>query len=69
MAADNFAEALRRVLVHEGGYSNGAGDPGGPTLYGITHIDYDAYRRRKGQCLRRTFAACLWPSVTIFSRP
>lgn len=49
MAADNFAEALRRVLVHEGGYSNDAGDPGGATMWGITHIDYDAYRRRKGQ--------------------
>lgn len=49
MSSENFAEALRRVLVHEGGYSNDAGDPGGATMWGITHIDYDAYRRRKGQ--------------------
>lgn len=47
MAAENFASSLRRVLVHEGGYSNDAGDPGGATMWGITHIDYDAYRRLK----------------------
>jgi len=46
--ADNFQASLKRVLVHEGGYSNDAGDPGGATMWGITHIDYDAYRRLKG---------------------
>ncbi|OAF05474.1 hypothetical protein AYJ54_00785 [Bradyrhizobium centrolobii] len=49
MTAENFSDCLRRVLIHEGGYSNDADDPGGATMWGITHIDYDAYRRRKGQ--------------------
>jgi lysozyme family protein len=36
----NFDEAMRRVLVHEGGYSNHPSDPGGPTNFGITIHDY-----------------------------
>ena len=35
MAAASYDEALRRVLVHEGGYSNHPSDPGGPTNFGI----------------------------------
>jgi lysozyme family protein len=48
MTAANFLPSLAKVLVYEGGYSNDAGDPGGPTMWGITHIDYDAYRKVKG---------------------
>ena len=36
MTASSYDEALRRVLVHEGGYSNHPSDPGGPTNWGIT---------------------------------
>lgn len=43
MAAANYDEALRRVLIHEGGYSNDRADPGGPTNFGITIADYRAY--------------------------
>ena len=32
----NFDEAIKRVLMHEGGYSDHAADPGGKTMYGIT---------------------------------
>jgi lysozyme family protein len=46
MAASSYDEALRRVLKHEGGYSNDPGDPGGPTKYGITIFDARAYWRR-----------------------
>lgn len=49
MTAGNFTSSLDRVLKHEGGYSNDAGDPGGATMWGITHIDYDAYRKLKGE--------------------
>lgn len=49
MAVGNFDRCLKRVLRDEGGYSNDAGDPGGATMWGITHIDYDAYRRRRGE--------------------
>jgi lysozyme family protein len=48
MVAENFNSSLKRVLVHEGGYSNDKDDPGGPTMWGITHIDYDAFRRLRG---------------------
>jgi lysozyme family protein len=40
---DNFDRSLRRVLSHEGGYTNHPSDPGGPTKYGITIFDYRKY--------------------------
>jgi lysozyme family protein len=43
MARDNFEEALRRLLAHEGGYTNHPSDPGGPTKFGITIADYRKY--------------------------
>jgi len=43
MTAANYDEALKRVLEHEGGYSNDPGDSGGPTMYGITIHDARAY--------------------------
>lgn len=45
----NFAEALRRVLIHEGGYANHPRDPGGPTNKGVTQRVYDAYRKNSGK--------------------
>lgn len=32
----NFDDAVKRVLMHEGGYSDHAADPGGKTMFGIT---------------------------------
>jgi lysozyme family protein len=43
MAAKNYEESLRRVLQHEGHYSNHPNDPGGPTNFGITLADYRRY--------------------------
>jgi len=43
MAASSYDEALRRLLAHEGGYTNDAADPGGPTNFGITIDDYRKY--------------------------
>ena len=43
MAASSYDEALKRLLVHEGGYSNHPSDPGGPTNWGITIHDYRRY--------------------------
>lgn len=48
MSAENYDLALKKVLVYEGGYSNDKGDPGGATMWGITHIDYDAFRSLRG---------------------
>ena len=47
MTAQNFAPALARVLVHEGGYANHPQDPGGATMKGVTQRVYDAYRTRR----------------------
>ena len=43
MAASSYDEALRRLLIHEGGYTNHPSDPGGPTNFGITIGDYRRY--------------------------
>ena len=43
MATWTYDEALRRLLVHEGGYTNHPSDPGGPTNFGITIHDYRKY--------------------------
>jgi uncharacterized protein (TIGR02594 family) len=47
MTASSYDEALRRVLVHEGGYSNHPSDPGGPTNWGITIQDARAYWKKE----------------------
>jgi len=39
----NFATCLQNVLCDEGGYTNNAADPGGPTKYGITIFDVREY--------------------------
>ena len=43
MAKHSYDESLRRLLIHEGGYSNHPQDPGGPTNYGITIHDARKY--------------------------
>src|SRR5438067_2499806 len=45
MTAASYGEALRRVLAHEGGYTNHPADPGGPTNFGITIHDYRTYKK------------------------
>lgn len=42
----NYDTALKRVLAHEGGYTNDAEDPGGPTNWGITIYDARMYWKR-----------------------
>jgi lysozyme family protein len=43
MATQTYDDSLRRLLAHEGGYTNDAADPGGPTKFGITIADYRKY--------------------------
>src|ERR1700739_1630431 len=38
-----YERAITQVFKDEGGYSNDAGDPGGPTNWGITIIDARLY--------------------------
>lgn len=44
----NYTASLERVLQDEGGYTNDATDPGGPTNFGITIHDYRMYINPKG---------------------
>ena len=46
MFSSSYDEALARLLVHEGGYSNHPSDPGGPTNWGITLRDARAYWKK-----------------------
>lgn len=46
MAEQNFAEALKHVLRHEGGYADHPSDPGGATMMGITHLTLADWRGR-----------------------
>jgi lysozyme family protein len=48
MASENYPEAIRRLLMHEGGYTNNPHDPGGPTNFGITIHDYRKYVNADG---------------------
>ena len=52
MSSENCETSLKRVLVHKGGHSNDMDDAGGATMWGITHIDDDAFRRLRGGRLR-----------------
>jgi lysozyme family protein len=45
MVASTYDDALRRLLRHEGGYTNHPSDPGGPTNFGITIHDYRRYAK------------------------
>lgn len=48
MASENFSEALKLVLKHEGGYTNHPSDPGGPTNLGITLANFRRYVKPDG---------------------
>lgn len=48
MAKWIYDEALKRLLAHEGGYTNHPSDPGGPTNWGITIFDYRKYINARG---------------------
>jgi lysozyme family protein len=45
MIGTSFDDSLRRLLAHEGGYSNHPSDPGGPTNFGVTIADYRRYAK------------------------
>ncbi len=49
---DVFGQALAKVLLSEGAYSNDPQDPGGATNFGITQRVYDAWRTQHGQLIQ-----------------
>jgi lysozyme family protein len=48
----NFKQCLKFLYEHEGGLTNLKNDRGGLTNLGVTHEEYDRYRRLKGETLR-----------------
>ena len=52
MALLEFAKALPRILVYEGGKVDDPRDPGGRTNKGITQATYNAFRRKLGLPVR-----------------
>lgn len=46
---ESYPEAIKAVLLHEGGYVNHPKDPGGATNFGVTQAVYDGFRKRHGQ--------------------
>lgn len=50
-----YADALSRVLVHEGGKVDDPKDLGGPTNQGVIQRVYDGYRARKDQPKRDVY--------------
>lgn len=52
---DKFAEALRRVLVHEGGKVDHPKDPGGRTNQGVTQRVYASWRRNNNLSARDVY--------------
>jgi len=46
---DNFLNALKQVLVYEGGYVNNPNDPGGATNKGVTQAVYNQWRLSHGE--------------------
>lgn len=44
MVASTYGEALKRVLIHEGGNDDDPADPGGRTSRGITKTDWNNWR-------------------------
>lgn len=61
----DYNTSLKDVLGHEGGYSNDAGDPGGPTKYGITIFDVRMYVK-KGATAADVKALTLDQAETIY---
>ena len=45
---DRFKTFINQVYAFEGGYANDVRDSGGETKFGITHLTYDAYRKKNG---------------------
>jgi lysozyme family protein len=45
---NNAPQAIAKILVHEGGYVNHPGDPGGPTNKGITLATFRRYIKPSG---------------------
>lgn len=64
----NYPDILKRVLKHEGGYSNHPRDRGGPTNKGITQGVYDDFRELAGQPRRSVKLLAAEEMAAIYDR-
>jgi lysozyme family protein len=65
MQAD-FAKALPRILVYEGGKVDNPRDPGGRTNKGVTQITFNAYLRENGMSAADVYSITLDEVSTIY---
>ena len=66
MAANEFARALPRILVYEGGKVDDPNDPGGRTAYGVTQGVFNAFLREQGQPTRDVFTITVDERTDIY---
>lgn len=62
----NFEQALKWTLENEGGVSDHPADPGGLTKWGITHIDWALYCRKKGISGRKVLTMTMDECADIY---
>ena len=63
---DDFAKALPRILVYEGGKVDNPADPGGRTNQGITQATFNAWLREQGQPSRDVYTITAAEVSTIY---
>lgn len=63
---DNFENCIPETLHQEGVNSNDKGDPGGATRFGITHIEFDAWQKERGQAPRSIWSLTLAEAKEIY---
>lgn len=71
----NFDQAFDKLLIHEGGYSDHAADPGGKTRYGITEVVARAHgyrgdmRELPMSTARQIYRTAYWDAVRADELP
>jgi lysozyme family protein len=63
---DDFAKALPRILVYEGGKVDNPADPGGRTNQGVTQATFNAWLREQGQSSRDVYTITAAEVSTIY---
>ncbi len=63
---DSFGDCLDYILLAEGGYSNRKADRGGPTNYGVTQHNYDAWLLKHRHPVRHVKYIEMWEVRSIY---
>jgi lysozyme family protein len=62
----DFQQALKVVLIHEGGNVDHPRDPGGRTSHGVTQRIYDGWRRKQGLPVRDVWKSTASERAAIY---